>query len=232
MGQLSSGGGWLCLQGYSPPSTFFAVFFRRHSSNRPAEDRCICKLGKLRGYQWRLRAMKIKNLIRTVLRGFDSATKVINWVGYISLAGIVLVTTVDVTGRYLFNKPLLGSLEITELTMAVLGGFAMFYTTTQRGHISVDLFFVRFSRRARLIVESFASLLGFGAWGVIAYQVYLLGMRVLRLGESSTLLRIPLSPFQFTFALGLSLYSLTLLIQGLRPLLSEESEKKEGGLGI
>jgi TRAP-type C4-dicarboxylate transport system permease small subunit len=176
--------------------------------------------------------MKTKNLIQTVLRGFDSATKVINWVGYISLAGIVLITTVDVTGRYLFNKPLLGSLEITELTMAVLGGFAMLYTTTQRGHISVDLFFVRFSRRARLIVESFGSLLGFGAWGVIAYQVYLLGMRVLRLDESSTLLRIPISPFQFTFALGLALYSLTLLIQGLRPLLSEESEKKEGGLGI
>ena len=176
--------------------------------------------------------MKMMNLFRAILRSFDSATKVLNWIGYISLSGIVLVTCVDVIGRYCFNKPLLGGLEILELSMAVLGGFAMLYTTTQRGHISVDLFFVRFSRRTQVIIDSFGSLLGFGTWGIIAYQVYLLGIRLLKSGDSTNLLRIPLSPFQFILALGLALYSLTLLIQGLRPLILKESEKKEGGLGI
>jgi TRAP-type C4-dicarboxylate transport system permease small subunit len=176
--------------------------------------------------------MKMMNLVQAVLRGFDSATRVLNWVGYISLSGIVLVTSVDVIGRYCFNKPLLGSLEILELSMAVLGGFAMLYTTTQRGHISVDLFLVRFSRRTQLIIDSFGSFLGFGIWGIIAYQVYMLGMRLLKSGESTNLLRIPLSPFQFILALGLSLYGLTLLIQGLRPLMLKEPEKKEGGLSI
>jgi TRAP-type C4-dicarboxylate transport system permease small subunit len=176
--------------------------------------------------------MKMMNLLQAVLRGFDAATKVLNWIGYISLTGIVLVTCVDVFGRYCLNKPLLGSIEILELSMAILGGFAMLYTTTQRGHISVDLFFIRFSRRTQVIIDSFGSLLGFGTWGLIAYQVYLLGIRMLKSGDSTNMLRIPLSPFQFILALGLSLYSLTLLIQGLRPLILKESEKREGGLSI
>jgi len=176
--------------------------------------------------------MKIMNLLRAVLRGFDSAIKVLNWVVFISLTGIVLVTCIDVVGRYFLNKPLQGSLEILELSMAVLGGFAILYTTAQRGHISVDLFFIRFSRLTQAVIDCIGSLLGFGIWGLIAYQVYLLGVRVLEAGDSTNLLLIPLSPFWFIFSLGLSLHALTLMIQVLRPLISEGSEKKEGGLSI
>jgi TRAP-type C4-dicarboxylate transport system permease small subunit len=166
------------------------------------------------------------------MKSFDSATKVLNWVGYISITGIVVVTTIDVVGRYFFNRPLLGGVEILELSMAILGGFAMLYTTTQGGHISVDLFFVKFPKRTQVIIDSVGSLLGFGTWGIIAYQVYLLGIRMMKTRELTNLLKIPLSPFQFVLALGLSLYSLTLLIQALRPLISKVSEKREGGLNI
>jgi TRAP-type C4-dicarboxylate transport system permease small subunit len=170
--------------------------------------------------------------VRTIVRGIDSATRVLNWVGYISLAVIVLVTSIDVIGRYCFNMPLLGSNEILELSMAVLGGFAMLYTTIQRGHISVDLFFVRFSRTAQLIIDIFGSLVGFGIWGIIGYQVYLLGLHSLRAGDTTGDLGLPVSPFQFTLALGISLYSLTLLIQSLRAVRLKESGKKEEGLSI
>src|SRR5512147_1008737 len=111
--------------------------------------------------------MTIMNLTRIVARGFDSLTRVLNWVGYLSLTGLVLLTSADVFGRYFFNSPVLGAVEITELSMAILAGFAMLYTTTQRMHISVDLFFVRFSKRAQIIVDGFGSLLGFVIWGII-----------------------------------------------------------------
>ena len=174
----------------------------------------------------------MKNVTWTVMKGFNSATNVLSWIGYVSLAGIVLVTCVDVVGRYFINKPLIGSLENLELSMTVLGGFAMLYTTTQRGHIRVDLFYVRFSRRIQIILDSFGSLLGFGTWGVITYQVYLIGMRMLKSGRSTNVLLIPLSPFLFIFALGLALYSLALLMETLHPRVSEESKKKEEGIGI
>ena len=177
-------------------------------------------------------AIMMMNLVRTIFRGVDSASKVLNWVGYISLAVIVLVTSIDVIGRYCLNMPLLGSNEILELSMAILGGFAMLYTTIQRGHISVDLFFVRFSKRTQLIIDIFGSLVGFGIWGIIGYQVYLLGLHTLKAGDRTGDLGLPVSPFQFILALGISLYSLTLLIQSLRTLILKESGKKEEGISI
>lgn len=176
--------------------------------------------------------MQIKNLILTLMKILNSMTKILNWIGYVSLIGIVLITCADVFGRYCLNKPLLGGFELIELSTAVVGSFAMLYTTTQRMHISVDLFFIQFSRRTQVILESFGSLLGFGIWGIMAYQIYLLGIRLLRSGESTILLHIPLSPFQFILALGVALYSLTLLIQGLHTIFLKESVKEEGGLSI
>jgi len=175
--------------------------------------------------------MEIVSFPWKVVRGFYSSTKILNWVEYVSLAGLVLITFVDVTGRYLMNSPLLGCLEISEVTMGVFGAFAIVYTTTQRGHISVDLFLARFSSRNQRIIDSAGSLLGFAAWGLIAYEVYLLGKRTLEAGDRTGLLGIPLSPFQFVFALGLCLYSLILLIQALDPSISD-SRKKEEGPGI
>ena len=172
------------------------------------------------------------NALQGVLRGLNSATKILNWVGYISLIGIVLITCVDVFGRYCLNKPLLGGFELLELSMAVLGGFAMLYTTIQRGHISVDLFLVKFSKRAQLIIDIFGSLIGFGIWGIIGYQVYLLGLHSLKAGDTTGDLGLPVSPFQFILALGIALYSLTLLIQSLRALMLKESGKKEESLSI
>ena len=173
--------------------------------------------------------MTARYLVHLISKGFDSMTNVLNWIGYISLTGLVLLTSVDVIGRYFFNSPLLGAVEMTEFSMAILAGFAMLYTTTRRMHISVDLFFVRFSKPVQMIIDSFGSFLGFAIWGIVAWQVYALGMHMFRKEEVSNLLGVPVAPFQFTLALGLALHGLTLLFQGIRPLVTKESEKLEGG---
>jgi TRAP-type transport system small permease protein len=176
--------------------------------------------------------MNISRLPNRLLSAIDSVMHVANWIGYGSLTGLVVVTFLDVAGRYVLNKPLQGSLELSELAMAILGAFAIFYTTTRRGHINVDLFLIRFSRRNQNLIEGSGALLGFATWGLIAYRVFVLAVHVLKSDESSSLLAIPISPFQFIFALGLTLYALTLFIQALLSFVSEEPEKREGGVSI
>jgi len=167
------------------------------------------------------------NAARSISEVSKVLVEVLNWIGSVSLCGIVLITTVDVVGRYFFNSPLLGALEILELSMAILGGFAILYTTTRRGHISVDLFYVNFPKPLQKVVEAFGSLLGFATWFVIAYQVFKLGQRSLRGADATTLLHIPIAPFQFVLALGLIVYSLVLLVQAIKALFSKQSEDKE-----
>ena len=52
--------------------------------------------------------MRLSSARRTVLSGVNSFLKVIKWIGYVTLSGMVLVTTANVFGRYILKKPLLG----------------------------------------------------------------------------------------------------------------------------
>ncbi len=61
--------------------------------------------------------------------------------GVIALALMLMMvaTTVDVVGRYFFNAPLSGGVEIIELTLAVVVFGAYPLVTWRRAHICVDL---------------------------------------------------------------------------------------------
>ena len=160
-------------------------------------------------------------------------SEAVNWIGYITLSEIVLLTSADVICRYCFNMPIIGANELLELSMAVFGGFAIVHTTTRRGHISVDLFFVMFPRRFKTAIHVFGSLLGSLVWGAVAYRVLALGKESIITGYYSTILHIPTGYFELVLALALALFSLILLTQAFfLPQSTKGSEDEDGGLSI
>ncbi len=172
--------------------------------------------------------MDIKNWTRKTSKGFYSITEVAAWTAYIAAVGIVLFVFVDVCGRYFLNKPLRGSNELVEQSMAILGGFAIMYAAVKRGHVAIDLIASRFSRRTRVIMQSIFLFVGFGTSVVLAYQVYLRALWRLQFSEVTQVLRIGTAAFAFILAVALFLCGLTLLIQAFHPWVSEETmEKKE-----
>ncbi len=112
--------------------------------------------------------MRLLSARQTVLNSVHSLMKVINWIGYVSLSGMILFTTANVVGRYILKKPLLGEYDMVELGMAIFGGVAMFIAAIQRHHVSVDVLLVRFSRRIQVMLGSIASFLGFVTWGSVS----------------------------------------------------------------
>lgn len=146
------------------------------------------------------------------------------WIAYAGLAAMTLITFADITGRFFFGKPVLGSIELTELIMAIFGGIAIFHTATQEGHINVDVVFNRLPRRVQTIITSFGLILGAVTWGIIAYQVIGDGQSKISLGRITDVLKIPVGPFEFVLAFGLALFSLTLIIKFFRPIRREKDE--------
>jgi TRAP-type C4-dicarboxylate transport system permease small subunit len=165
-----------------------------------------------------------------VVWGFRSIRKALNGLIYILLAGMMLTTCIDVVGRYFFNKPLLGTFELVQMFMAILGGLTIWYAATTRGHINVDMFFERFSKRTQAIVSLVSSFLGCGLWFLVAFQVYAGGKELMASGQYSSTLHIPESPFVFMFALGLLFYCFTELIHAfglLMPKKRKDFDKDE-----
>ncbi len=113
-------------------------------------------------------------------------------VAVIALAALAVVTVVDVGGRYLFNKPLLGTVEMSEFLMVILSFGALALAELRNSHITVDFFVTRASRAraqrcSRQSPRSSASLFwSFVAWraAVHAHRIWI-GRRGLGQSRSS-----------------------------------------------
>lgn len=73
---------------------------------------------------------------RTVFERLDG---VIASIGMIAVFVMMLLITADVGGRYIFNRPLVGSQEIVEMLMIVAVFFGLSYTQKHHGHVGVDV---------------------------------------------------------------------------------------------
>lgn len=125
-------------------------------------------------------------------RGLLGLLKVMVGVG---LCGMSLVTVFDATGRYFFNSPLTGSVELIELLMIIVIFGSIPLVTHSHSHIRVDLFNVVRSRRGRQVQERFTQFLCAAVSALLTYATFLKAQSVVDYGDMTQMLSIPLAPF-------------------------------------
>ncbi|MDB9752817.1 TRAP transporter small permease [Oceanospirillaceae bacterium] len=129
------------------------------------------------------------------------------------LLTLMLLTLVDVVGRYGFNMPVSGSYEITELLLAAIIFSALPLVSANDQHITVDLidsFVPSFIAWVRDI--SVALVMGLILAG-ISYKVWLKALESVRYGDRTAMLYLPTAPvyFYISIALGISCVVVLLL---------------------
>jgi len=117
------------------------------------------------------------------------------------LAAMVVVTCIDVVGRYLFNRPMKGAFELTEVLMAALIFAALPAITARREHIAVDLLDRYFSRRAAQVRSAVIELGSALVAGALAYIFFEQAKQTYADGLYTQALQISLAPVVF-FAMG------------------------------
>jgi TRAP-type C4-dicarboxylate transport system permease small subunit len=173
--------------------------------------------------------MSTNYLTRKVFKGLDSVVKVLTWIGNVAIAVITLIFMIDVCGRAFLNKPLYGSNELIELTMILLG-FAIVYATWTKQHVKMDILSPRLPRRTQTILTSIGSLLEFVISAVIAYEVLIKALYMLKIHEVSPFLSIPMGPPVLALSISFFVSCLTSLLQAVNAHVSQE--KSEGGFAI
>ncbi len=137
--------------------------------------------------------------------------------GALSLLGGMLIilmmffTFVTVILRYLFNSPIPGDFELIVFTLVVLVGFAISYTMIHDRHVTVTFF--SFPSRAQAIVYIITHLFALCIFGLISWQTFVYGSKLLKYGQYSAVLHLPDSIFIYIFAFGLFLLCIVLLVK-------------------
>ena len=118
----------------------------------------------------------------------------------IPVALIVVLTFVDVFGRYVFSAPLRGSIEIIEQAMALVIFAALPLVTRHRGHISVGLLDNVGSAGVRRLRGALCD--GVAALGLalIAWRLVAQSLHDLKAGAASVVLGLQHAPLGFAMA--------------------------------
>jgi len=156
-----------------------------------------------------------KGLISYIGRWLSPIESGLNIVGAALIVFMMLFTMTEVVGRYLFNRPIKGHVEIVEMVMAGVVFLGIAFTEKMGGHVRMELFVVRVLKgRLRLIVESFTLLLGLFIFAIIL--VYSLEVSVLysiKMGDTTPLLLWPVWPSKLFIPVGSFVLCLRLVIE-------------------
>lgn len=138
------------------------------------------------------------------------------------LAGMALVTVIDVTGRA-FGYPLFGSEEITAFMAALAVAMSLPYAHRERSHIAVELFYTRLGRKARLTASLLTNTLSFAVFATLGWRMLDFALDTRDSGEVSMNLGMPEWIVMAAVAAGVAVFALMILTSLLRLITGSEA---------
>ena len=127
------------------------------------------------------------------------------------LLALVVVTVIDVFGRYVFRAPLGGADELTVFFMAI-GIYAVLPRITWReDHVSVDLIDMFYPKRWIAPRQIAMNLAAAAFMAIATWRLWILAARLQGDGEITMYLRLPKGPLTYFLALMCAIATLALL---------------------
>jgi len=130
---------------------------------------------------------------------------------------MMLITAVDVGGRYLFNKPIAGGFELTEILLAALIYCGLPLVSARRDHIVIDTFDTLFSKRFKRGLDMVAEVICAAALAGVGFLIFLRAARVAEYGDTTSVLKLPIAPVVYLMGTMITIAALIHLFLILVP---------------
>ena len=107
------------------------------------------------------------------------------FVAAVAMLLLMIHIVIDVTGRYVFNNPLPGTIEtVTYYYMVTLTALPFAYVTRNQGQITVEMFTSWMPRRWTLLLDALAGILMLIYVVVLAWKIGQEAVEMTRIGEA------------------------------------------------
>jgi TRAP-type C4-dicarboxylate transport system permease small subunit len=121
---------------------------------------------------------------------------------------MMLLTFVDVVARYLFNRPIAGAFEVTELLLLVLIFAGLPLVTYADEHALMDFIDRLLGRRGTAVLERLVQALCAAVMFLLAGLVWLKADRIWAYRDATDVLRIVYGPFVYFMAVAIGMTGL------------------------
>jgi TRAP-type C4-dicarboxylate transport system permease small subunit len=153
--------------------------------------------------------------LEKIEKGVHLAENIFAGLGGTVLLAMMFLGTIDVSGRYLFNSPITGTMEISGIMMGAIVLLSWAYTQRNKGHITVDLFISRYSPRTKAMITFVMLFISLILFLAITKQSTIIALRSWQEERVMPTLRIPTTPFHSFVPIGAALLCIELIIQML-----------------
>jgi TRAP-type C4-dicarboxylate transport system permease small subunit len=141
---------------------------------------------------------------------------VLGWFAAAVLMALMLLTCADVAGRYLFNSPVWGAFELTEMMLAALIFAALPLVSLRNEHVTVDLFDPVTPGWVLRIQHVAACLIGFVCTAYLAWRLWIRAGNLLAAGETTAQLKLTMAWLAYGMAVLMGLSAVAMLILAAR----------------
>lgn len=133
------------------------------------------------------------------------------------LFGLMVLTFCDVVGRYVFNRPVRGAFEVTELALVVLIFAGLPLVSHANEHVTMDFIDKMLGRASLRLVERAVDALCAAIMFFLTWQVWIKATKIASYGDTTDVLRIPVGPFVYFMSLMVALTGLVHLYRVFAP---------------
>jgi TRAP-type C4-dicarboxylate transport system permease small subunit len=141
----------------------------------------------------------------------NNAGRIAFYVSATFLFLMMVLTGLDVTGRYFFNAPVQGSFEITTLFMSIIVALGLSYCALEKAHVRVDIITMNLSQKVQTILDCITNFFSFALCALITWQIIPRAVNMIDANITTLVLRIPVFPFVFIVCLGMAVLSIVFL---------------------
>ncbi len=134
---------------------------------------------------------------RLVHRAIAVAQRLLRFAAGGFLVALALLTLLDVLGRYVFQLPVRGAVELTESLMVGVIFTGIVLATQVRQHVTVDLLAMSLGPRGRRVQRSVCELVSAAVSLLLTAVTWSQALSAREFGERTTILGLPTAPLLF-----------------------------------
>lgn len=132
------------------------------------------------------------------------------------LFAMMMLTCIDVVGRYFFSKPIYGGFEITEMLLAALIFSGLPLVTLRNDHVTVDVLDAVTPDWLFRVQHVVACAIGLIATAYLSWRLWLRGLSMDAAGETTAQLKFKLAYLTYGMSVMMALTALALLLLAFR----------------
>ncbi len=151
------------------------------------------------------------NILVKLQKSLFSLAKNLNSIAGIILILMMFLAAADVILRYLFHRPIIGTMGLIEAMLPLITSLSFAYAESLKGHLKLDFITSRLPKKINSLLETSTDVLTLGIISFIAFAIFKYANHIKSIGLLVGDITIPVYPFVYIVALGWFLFALAKL---------------------